>query len=126
MTIESITRANVESGFDKTERLLRMAKEGLHSGANEEVFSWQESMEFDSDYSDGIREDLVNEFGGNPFDRASWCEHGGYFYLEDDEKSRFGSYQEYVDFCDNQCRDIFRAIVDSLVEYKDYLRSIAE
>ena len=76
MTIESITRANVESGIEKVERLISMAQEGLKSGANEESFPWQSSEQFDSDYSDGVREELINEFGGNPFNRSSWDEHG--------------------------------------------------
>lgn len=124
MKIESM-KANLNSAIEKVDHLIRIAKEGLRYGANEEVFPWQSQQEFDCENRNGIREELIQEFGGNPFTRQSWDEYGGFYYLEEDERSRFGSYQEYVDYCDNKCHDIFRNILDSLEEYKNYLRSIA-
>lgn len=125
MKIESIT--NLNSAVEKVDHLIRIAQEGKRVGANEEVFPWQSQQEFDCECGDGLREGLVREFGGNPFTRVSWDQHGGFFYLDDDERIPFGgSYQAYVEYCDGRCHDIFTEIIVSLENYKSYLCSIAE
>jgi hypothetical protein len=127
MKTKSVTKANYDSAIEKTDYLIRLAKEGMRVGANEEVFPWQSTGEFDCEYCNGIREELIREFGGNPFMRVSWDQHGGFFYLDDEERIPYGgSYQEYVEYCDDQCHDIFAKIIDSLEEYKDYLCSLDE
>lgn len=125
MNIESV-KENLNSGYEKTERLIHMAQEGLRCGANEEVFPWQYMSEFDRESLNGLREELIYEFGGNPFTRHSWDQYGGFYCLDDEEKERYGnSYKEYADYCYNTCHDIFREILDSLDEYKNYLDSLA-
>lgn len=126
MNNTSISKASFDSAIEKVDHLIRIAKEGIRYGANEEVFPWQSQEEFDSDYANGLREELIREYGGNPFTRQSWNQHGEFYYLDDEEKKPFGSYQDYVEWCDAKCQDIFRDIIDSLVKYKDYLCSIAE
>lgn len=126
MITTSIT-SNLTSGYEKTERLIRMAKEGLRYGANEEVFPWQFMCEFDCESCNGLREELIYEFGGEPFTRHSWDQYGGWYCLDDEEKNRYGNtYQEYAEYCFSQCHDIFREILDQLEEYKNYLDSLAK
>lgn len=121
------TALNLSSGYEKTEQLIRMAKEGLRSGANEEVFPWQFMSEFDCESCNGLREELIYEFGGEPFTRQSWDQYGGWYCLDDEEKNRYGnSYKEYADYCFSTCHDIFREILDSLDDYKQYLDSLAK
>lgn len=120
-------KSNLSSGLAKTEQLIRLAQEGLRSGANEEVFPWQAMCEFDCESCNGLREELIYEFGGNPFTRKSWDQYGGFYCLDDDEKNRYGnSYNEYAEYCFNTCHDIFREILDDLDDYKNYLDSLAE
>lgn len=123
MNNKSIT-SNLSSGIEKTEQLIEIANEGLRYGANEEVFPWSSREEFECDY-EGVREELISEFGGEPFTRQSWDLYGDFFNPDDEEKKRYNnSYAEYVDYCRGKCQDVFHAIIDSLKEYKSFLESL--